>query len=170
MHYFNNIFTPFGIIILLFALFFSNPDKTTTTVTISVLIIQFITNFYFSKNIYRYIKYMSKIRVGIVIFNIITTSVIFYFITAYWAPSWLLYTMPPAFAATFMKKKPTILISAFSSISMLFIYWLRSYILELNLSTALWAMALCHALFIIVFALLINHMSELIIKMRETAR
>jgi len=167
MHFFNYIFTPFGIIIVLFAIFFSNPEKNYTIASILTLAVQFIINFYVFKNIYKF-KHMNAIRFWLVIFNIITTSVVFYFITAYWAPSWLLYIMPPAFASTFLNRRKTLLLSVLSALSMFFVYWLRSYLLELEISSTLWAMALCQGLFIVVISLFINNMSEMLVRMRTT--
>ncbi len=165
MHFYNYLFTPFGLILIIFALTLSSPEKKDTIVSIVTLIIQFSLNFYILKNLYTF-KKPNSIRSFLVLFNIITTSIVFYHIMAYWAPSWLLYIIPPVFASTFLNRNKTLVISLFSAISMLFIYWLRSYILELSISHITLAMAICHALFIIVISLFVNSMSELITKIR----
>jgi len=50
---------------------------------------------------------------------------------------------------------------------MLFIYYLRSIIFETQLSSQMWAMAICHALFIISFSMFLNLMAETMLKMRD---
>ncbi|MCX7648031.1 MAG: hypothetical protein N2Z60_05425 [Elusimicrobiales bacterium] len=167
MHFFNYTFTPFGVITVIFAITLSSPDKTDTLIRLFTLAIQFIVNFYVFKNIYKFQKNMNATRVWLVIFNILTASVVFYFITAYWAPSWLLYAMPSSFAATFLNRKKTILISTLSVFSMFFVYWLRSLLLQLDISLQMWAMALSHGLFILTISIFINNMSETMIKMRS---
>ncbi|MEF3280120.1 MAG: hypothetical protein K6357_04050 [Elusimicrobiota bacterium] len=169
MHFFNYTFTPFGIIIVLFAVIFSSPEKSDTISSLIILILQFLINYYFFKNIYQF-KKPNIIRLSLVMFNIITTAIVFYFITAYWSPSWLLFTMPSAFAATFLNRKQTILIALISTASMFFVYWLRAYLLELEISTPTWTMALSNGLFIIVLSVFINNMSETIVKMRSNIR
>ncbi|PIS46638.1 MAG: hypothetical protein COT17_07615 [Elusimicrobia bacterium CG08_land_8_20_14_0_20_51_18] len=168
MHILNYFFTPFGIVLILFAIFFSEPEKNITYSSIAVLIVQFLVNFYLSKNIYKFFRHMHQVRISLVIFNIATTSIIFYLLSAYWAPMWLLFVIPPAAGAMFMKKTGTFLSSFFSALAMLFIYYLRSLILEIETSSRLWAMASCHGLFIIAFSMFLNSMSEMMLKMRDT--
>lgn len=169
MHFFNYTFTPFGILLILFAVLFSTPEKKDTIISITTLVVQFIVNFYLFKNIYHF-KKPNRIRLFLVLFNILTTSIVFYFITAYWSPSWLLYSLPPAFGATFLNRIKTIIISVISVLSMFFIYWLRGYILDLEISLPLWTMAISNGLFIIVLSVFINNMSDVMIKLRTTAR
>lgn len=167
MHSLNYFFTPFGILLVIFAIFFSEPEKNITYISLFVLIIQFIVNFYISQNIYKFFRHIHEIRISLVLFNIFTSAIIFYLLSAYWAPMWLLFVIPAATASMFMKKSGTFFISLISSVLMLFIYYLRSLIFETHLSPQFWAMATCHALFIIAFSMFINFMSETMIKMRD---
>lgn len=168
MHIFNYFFTPFGIVLILFAIFFSEPEKDVTYFSAGVLIIQFLVNFYISRNIYKFFRHMHQVRVSLVVFNTVTTSIIFYLLSAYWAPMWLLFVIPPAAGAMFMKRTGTILSSLFSALSMLFVYYLRSVMLEIETSPQLWAMASCQGLFIMIFSMFLNSMSEMMLKMRDS--
>lgn len=168
MHLFNYTFTPFGVILIIFAVIFSNLPVKDTLISILTLIIQFTTNYYAFKNIYHF-KNPLKLRFFLIFFNILTTSIVFYFITAYWASSWLLFTMPPIFGATFLDFKKTIIVSIISSFMMSFIYWFRAYIIiqsELSINFA--AIIFTQALFIIATAIFVNHISQMMIKLRNT--
>lgn len=165
MHFFNYTFTPFGIIIVIFAITLSSPERKDTVISLITLFIQFLTNFYIFKNIYHF-KNINNTRTLLVIFNIITTSVVFYFISAYWAPSWLLYTMPSVFASTFLDRRKTILIAILSALAMYFIYWLRSLLFQAELSLTASFMALCHGLFIIILSIFINNISQTLTRIK----
>lgn len=167
MHLLNYFFTPFGIILVLFAIFFSEPEKNITYLSLTVLFIQFIVNFYISKNIYKFFRHMHQIRISLVLFNILTSAIIFYLTSAYWAPMWLLFIIPSATAAMFLNKLGTLIISLISSLTMLFIYYFRSLLFETQLSSQFWAMAICHALFIIFLPMFLNFMSQNLLKMRD---
>ncbi|MCX7641515.1 MAG: hypothetical protein N2Z20_02640 [Elusimicrobiales bacterium] len=166
MHSFNLIFTPFGLILVGFAIIFSNPEKRDIIASASTLIFQFIINYYILKNLYHFKKPM-LIRKFIILFNIITTSIVFYYISSYWAPAWLLYTMPAIFGSTFLDKKNTIIFSILSSISMLSVYFIKAYILEIEISSTIFTMALSHVFFIITVSIFVNNLSETIVKMKR---
>lgn len=170
MHIFNYFFTPFALISVLFAIYFSAPEKQITWMTIAIIAFQFVVNFYISKNIYKFFRHMQQVRIGLVLFNTISISAIFYLLSAYWAPIWLLYTIPPATAAMFLKKPGTFFISLFSAACMMGVYQIRSIILETELSQQLWAMAACHGIFIIIFSMFLNFMSETMTRMRDASR
>ncbi len=167
MHVFNYFFTPFALISVFFAIYFSEPEKAITLETIGIILFLFTVNFFISKNIYKFFKHMQKVRIGLVLFNTLGVSAIFYLLFAYWAPIWLLYTIPPAAAALFMKKYGTFFISFFSALCMLAVYQIKSIVLGTQLSQQLWAMAACQATFIIVFSMFLNFMSETMTKMRD---
>lgn len=170
MHVFNYFFTPFSILSVVFAIYFSSPEKKETAITFAIILLLFAVNFYVSKKIYRFFRHMHKIRISLVVFNTIGISVIFYILSPYWAPIWLLFTIPPAAGALFLKKTGTFMVSLFASICMLTAYLIKSRVLETDFSTHLWAMASCHAIFIIVFSMFINFMSETIVKVKDSSR
>ena len=168
MHFFNYVFTPFGIILVLFAVIFSNLPQKDTIISVITLFVQFSINYYVFKNLY-HLKNPIKTRFLLIFFNILTTSVVFYFITAYWASSWLLFTMPAIFGATFLDFKKTLLVSVVSSFMMSFVYWFRAYIiLDSELSINFVAIILTQALFIIATAVFVNNISQTMIKLRTT--
>lgn len=166
MHSFNLIFTPFGFIIVLFAIFFSNPQKNEVVISLTTLLIQFLINYYLIGNLYHF-KNPNLLRKYIIIINIFTTSIVFYFVSSYWAPSWLLYTMPSIFGSTFLNRKETIIFSLFCCMAMFFVYFIRGIILEIEISTTIFTMAASHALFIIAVSIFVNNLSETIIKMKR---
>lgn len=166
MHSFNLTFTPFGFIIVFFAIIFSNPQKNEMITSITTLLIQFIINYYLIKNLYHFRK-PHLIRKIIIIINIVTTSIVFYFVSSYWAPSWLLYTMPAIFGSTFLNKKETIFFSFLCCLAMFSIYFLRGWILDIEISTTIFTMAASHGLFIIAVSMFVNNLSETIVKMRK---
>lgn len=166
MQTFNLIFTPFGIILVLFAVIFSSPSKADTLISLLTLSLQFTINHYISKNIYHFQK-MYAIRKILILFNILTTSVVFYFIASWWAPAWLLYTMPAIFGATFLDTKNTLFFSLLSSISMLLVYYIRAKIFEIEISSTLLTMALCHAFFIIAVSFFVNNLWQTLIKIKR---
>lgn len=166
MHTFNLIFTPFGLILVSFAVIFSEPEKKDTILSIIVLVFQFITNHYIFKNIYHFPN-PNLIRKLLILFNIITTSFLFYFIQSYWAPAWLLYTMPSIFGATFLTRNMTVIFSVISALSMLGVYYIKSFMLDIPLSPTIITMAFSHALFIVAVSVFVNGLSETIVKMRK---
>ncbi|MGC9069936.1 MAG: hypothetical protein ACP5IO_01325 [Elusimicrobiales bacterium] len=166
MHTFNTIFTPFGIILVIFAVIFSQPEKKDTILSIATLTFQFVVNYYMSKNIYHFPK-PQVLRKILVMFNIITTSVVFYLLQSYWAPVWLLYTMPSIFASTFLTTRQTILFSVISASLMLLAYYIKAFILDIELSPTIITMALCHSLFIIAVSVFVNTLCEAIVKIRK---
>jgi len=168
MHFFNYTFTPFGIILVLFAVIFSNLPKKDTAISIITLLIQFGINHYVFKNLYHF-KNPTRTRFILIFFNILTTSVVFYFITAYWATSWLLFTMPAVFGATFLDSKKTIIVSLLASFMMGFVYWFRAYIiLQSELSINYIAIIFTQVLFIIATSLFVNNISQTMVRLRTT--
>ncbi len=166
MQAFNMIFTPFGFILVIFALVFSQPQPKDTFLSIITLLIQFAINHYMFKNIYHFSK-PHILRKMLVIFNILTTSIVFYSLQSYWAPVWLLYTMPPIFASTFLNQAQTIIFSLISALSMIFMYYLKATVLEIEISSTVMTMAMCHAFFIVAVSVFVNIISQAIVKMRK---
>lgn len=167
MHSFNLIFTPFGFVVVIFAIIFSSPEKKDIIISITTLIFQFALNFYLLKNLYHF-KNPQFARKMIIILNIITTSFVFYYISSYWAPAWLLYTMPAIFGSTFLNRLQTIFFAIISSAAMFSVYLIRSIIFEIEISVTIFTMALSHALFIITVSIFVNNLSETLVKMRRT--
>ena len=170
MHLLNTYFTPFAVILTVFAIYFSALDKQTMYLALGILAVTFAINWWVSKNEYKFFKWIQKIRVLTVIFNLLVTAVIFYLLGSYWAPTWLLFLIAPSASAMFMKRFHVFLIALSAALLMLGIYYLKSFLLGMPLGTVLWAMASIHAIFVILFSLFVNSMSLMILKVRDSSR
>jgi hypothetical protein len=170
MHLLNTYFTPFALILTVFAIYFSPLEKQTIYITFGILAVTFLINWWVSKNEYKFFKWIQKIRVFTVIFNLLITAIIFYLLGSYWAPTWLLFLIAPSASAMFMKRFHVFLIALTAALLMLGTYYLKSLLLGMQLGTILWAMASIHAIFVILFSLFVNSMSEMILKVRDSSR
>jgi len=170
MHILNYYFTPFAVILIAFAIYFSEPEKNVTYVSFAILTLSFGTNYWFSRNTYRFMRWMHNIRSFMVLLNLATSAVLFYLLGSYWAPMWLLFVVAPAAAAMFMRKNQVMVIALVSAASMLGVYYLKSVQLGVTFSRQLWAMASCHALFVVFFSMFVAAMSEMILKVRDSLR
>jgi len=170
MHILNYYFTPFAIILIVFAVYFSEPEKNVTYASFAILAASFGANYWFTKNTYRFMRWMQNIRALMVWLNLITSAVLFYLLGSYWAPMWLLFLTAPATAAMFMKKASVFLVAFFSAAAMLGVYYLKSVQLGMPFSRQLWAMASCHALFVIFFSMFVAAMSDMILKVRDSLK
>lgn len=170
MNILNYYFTPFAVILILSAIYFSQPEKNITFLSFAVLFIFFFINYWFSKNAYKFVRWFYKIRMLLVWLNLITSGILFYLLGSFWAPMWLLFLTAPATAGMFMKKKQVLIITLSSVFLMLGIYYLKSVILDIKLGQVQWAMASIHAVFVIFFALFVQAMSEMLVKIRDTLK
>src|ERR1035437_7021148 len=104
MHILNYYFTPFAVILILFAIFFSEPEHSVTYASFGLLAASFVVNYWLNANVYRLMQLTRRIRGITVWINLFTSAVLFYLLFPYWAPMWLLFLMAPAASAMFMKK------------------------------------------------------------------
>ncbi len=167
MHALNLYFTPFAIILTVFAVYFSSLERKTAAITLFILLAGFMLNWWMSKNEYRLFRWIHKLRLLTVAINIIVTTAIFYLIGSYWAPSWLLFLIAPAGAAMFMKKGWVFSIALISALLMLGVYYFKSKYFGLPLGEVLWAMACVHALFVIIFTMFVNSMAQATVRIRD---
>ncbi len=170
MHILNYYFTPFAVILIAFAIYFSEPERSVTYISFAILSASFVTNYWFTRNTYRFMRWMHNVRTLMVWLNLITSAVLFYLLGSYWAPMWLLFIIAPATSAMFMSKFRVFLIAFASAAAMLGVYYLKSVQLDIDFGRQLWAMAACHALFVIFFSLFVAAMSEMILKVRDSQR
>jgi hypothetical protein len=170
MHVLNYYFTPFAVILIAFAIYFSEPEKSVTYISFAILTASFGANYWFTRNTYRFMRWMHNIRALMVWLNLITSAVLFYLLGSYWAPMWLLFIIAPATSAMFMSRVYVFLIAFVSAAAMLGVYYLKSVQLGVAFSQQLWAMASCHALFVIFFSMFVAAMSEMILKVRDSLR
>ncbi|HBE88006.1 MAG TPA: hypothetical protein DDW67_02570 [Elusimicrobia bacterium] len=186
MHILNHFFIPFALILIGFAIFFSEPETAVTRFSFAVLLAAFALNFWINRNTYRFVRWIRALRAATVWVNLLTAAVLFYLLGGYWAPMWLLFTMPPAAGGMFMTRAGTALTACAAAALMLGIYLFRgarfALIADPEITTyadalrqvlatgQVWGQAAIHALFIIVFALFVQAMSEMVVKMRDSMR
>ncbi|HNT98439.1 MAG TPA: hypothetical protein PKK31_09260 [Elusimicrobiales bacterium] len=186
MHILNHFFIPFALILIGFAIYFSEPETAVTRLSFAVLLAAFALNVLINRNTYRFMRWIRALRVGLVWLNLLTAAVLFYLLGGYWAPMWLLFTMPSAAGAMFMGRAGAGLTAAAAAALMMAIYLFRgarfALIADPGITTyaealrqvlatgQLWGQAAIHALFIVVFALFVQAMSEMVVKMRDSMR
>ncbi len=172
MHILNYYFTPFAVVLILFAIFFSEPEPAVTYASFAILAAAFITNYWLGKNIYRFLRWSRHIRALTVWVNLAVSAALFYLLSAYWAPVWLLFLTAPSASAMFMKKWQVFLIALASSVIMVFLYYVRSlaYGEGGGMGAQLWGMALSQAVFIMFFSMFTAAMAEMIVKVRDSQR
>ena len=99
MHILNYYFTPFAVILILFAIFFSEPERKVTYVSFAILGAAFIANFWLGRNVYRFMRWSRHIRAVTVWINLAVSCALFYLLSPYWAPMWLLFLTAPSASA-----------------------------------------------------------------------
>lgn len=185
MHILNYYFTPFAVILILFAIFFSQPERAVTYQCFGILGAAFAVSLWLNKNTYRFLRWSRHIRAVTVWMNLAVSTALFYLLSAYWAPMWLLFLTAPAASAMYMKKWQVFCVAAASSAIMVGIYLYRAVTFltadspDLALSAALaqaagntqlLGMAATQAVFIIFFSMFTAAMAEMIVKVRDSLR
>ncbi len=169
MHILNFYFTPFAVILILFAIFFSEPDRSVTYTSFAILAAAFVSNYWLGKNVYRFMRWSRHIRAVTVWINLAVSCALFYMLSPYWAPMWLLFLTAPSASAMYMKKWQVFLTALAAAGSMLGLYYLRS-MANGGMGAQLWGMALSQAVFIIFFSMFTAAMAEMIVKVRDSNR
>ena len=170
MHILNYYFTPFAVILILFAIFFSEPEKSVTYASFGILAAAFIANYWLGSNVYRFLRWSRHIRALTVWMNLAVSAALFYLLAAYWAPMWLLFLTAPAAGAMFMKKWQVLVTAVISAGVMLALYYLRSVVYGLGMSSQFWAMAATQAVFIVFFSMFTAAMAEMVVRVRDAQR
>jgi len=186
MHILNYYFTPFAVILILFAIFFSQPEKEVTYLSFGILAAAFALNYWLNKNVYRFIRWSRHIRAATVWLNLAVSAALFYLLSPYWSPMWLLFLTAPAASAMYMKKWQVFGVALASSLLMLAFYLYRGAASLLaadpelpGLGAALsqvlgntqhLAMAATQAVFIIFFSMFTAAMTEMTLKVRDSMR
>jgi len=187
MHILNYYFTPFAVILILFAIFFSQPEASVTYTSFAILAAAFVANYWLGKNTYRFLRWSRHIRALTVWINIAVSAALFYLLAANWSPMWLLFLTAPAASAMYMKKWQVFIVAFTSALLMLGIYFYKGVAFALSsadpgtLTTAQavaqiltdtqhWGMAVTQAVFIIFFSMFTAAMAEMIVKVRDSQR
>lgn len=165
MQILNFYFTPFAAVLIIFAIYFSEPDAGTMIFSGCVLIAVTLLNYWFSKRAYRFLAWTQRMRTVVVLLNLAGAGVLFHILCSYWAPMWLLFLTAPATAAMFMSRLWTFIIAGSASLLMLGIYWIKG--VE---GGAFWGQAWIHAIFVVVFSLFVHALSQMALRMRDASR
>lgn len=185
MHILNYYFTPFAVILILFALFFSEPERSVTYASFAILAAAFVANYWLSSNTYRFLRWSRHIRAATVWLNMAVSAALFYLLSAYWAPMWLLFLTAPAASAMYMKKWQVFATAVASCALMVGIYFHRAVtfitadapdmtlgaaLSQAAANTQLLGMAATQAVFIVFFSMFTAAMAEMVVKVRDSMR
>lgn len=186
MHILNYYFTPFAVILILTAIFFSEPERSVTYASFALLAAAFAANYWLGKNIYRFLQWSRHIRALTVWMNLAVSAVLFYLLASCWAPMWLLFLTAPAASAMYMKKRQVFGIALVAAALMLGIYLYKGITFAMSAdpealtfaqafpqvmaNTQHWGMAATQAIFIIFFSMFTAAMAEMIVKVRDSLR
>lgn len=186
MHILNYYFTPFAVILIFFAIFFSEPERSVTYASFGILAAAFLATYWLGKNVYRFMRWSRHIRAVTVWINLVVSAALFYLLSSYWAPMWLLFLTAPAASAMYMKKWQVFATALASSALMMGLYLykgvtfammdeaggvtLAAALRQAMDNTQIWGMALTQAVFIIFFSMFTAAMAEMIVKVRDSNR
>lgn len=186
MHILNYYFTPFAVILILFAIFFSEPERSVTYLSFGILGATFALNYWLNKNTYKFMRWTRHIRAVTVWLNLAVSAALFYLLSAYWSPMWLLFLTAPAGSAMYMKKWQVFGVALTSSLLMIALYLYRgaasllaadpeiaglgAALTQVAGNTQHLAMAATQAVFIIFFSMFAAAMAEMILKVRDSMR
>lgn len=165
MNLLNRYFSPFAALLILSAVYFSEPDRKTIFSAIIVWLVSLAVNWWFAANTYRFIGWSHRLRLLQVWLNYVWSVPLFYLLHGFWGPMWLLFVMPPVTAALYQGRRATLATALMSSATMLGLYRLHG--ME---GSAFWGMACVHASFIVIFSLFIHSLAQAALRLRDMAR
>ncbi|MFA6028755.1 MAG: hypothetical protein WC969_02750 [Elusimicrobiota bacterium] len=167
MNLMNIYFTPFATMLVLAAIYFSEPDKLTRNMSFGVLLASLLVNHWFARNTYRFVGWASRLKLLQVWLTYFWVIPLFYLLGTYWGPMWLLFTMAPVTAAMYQGRWQTFATAVVSGLTMLALYALRAHTQGLELGEQHWAMAGVHAVFIVVIGMFAHALAETALRMRD---
>lgn len=185
MHILNYYFTPFAVILIVFAILFSRPEPAVTRASFAILAAAFAANWWLGRNTYRFIRWSRIIRSATVWLNLAVSAALFYLLSPFWAPMWLLFLSAPAASAMFMRRWQVFGTALASAALMVGIYFwravafltadapetgLREALSQAAGNTQLLGMAATQAVFIIFFSMFTAAMAEMVVKVRDSMR
>ncbi len=165
MQMLNRYFAPFALILILSAIYFSEPEPAAYKLSLGILIASIVVNWWVAKNTYRYIHWAKQMKVLQVWLDYIWAVPLFWLLQPFWGPMWLLFVMAPATAALTMGRWHTLGVAFVSAGTMLGIYWYRG-VFDGGPAAG---MACVHATFIIVFSLFIYGLAQTALRMRDAS-
>lgn len=163
MQMLNRYFTPFALILILSAIFFSEPEPKAYWMSLSILAISTLVNWWLARNSYRFIHWVRQMRTVQVWLNFLWSVPLFYLLQQFWGPMWLLFMMAPVTAALYMGRWQTFGTAMVSALTMLGIYYSRG-VFD---SPQAGGQALVHASFIVIFALFVRALAQNALRLRD---
>jgi len=167
MNLLNLYFTPFATALVLVAIYFSEPDKVTKYWSFGILAVSLGVNHWFSKNTYRFFGWATQLKIVQVWLTFVWSAALAYLLMPYWAPMWLLLTLPPVTAAMYQDKWKTLATGIVCGATLLGLYYLRQRSVGMYLGDSRWAMAAVHAAFIPVLGVFVHALAQTALKMRD---
>ncbi|MBI3298522.1 MAG: hypothetical protein HYZ75_10185 [Elusimicrobia bacterium] len=170
MNLLNLYFTPFAAVMVVTAIYFSDPDARTKWLSFGVLLASLLVNHWFSKNIYRFVGWAQRLKLLQVWLTFLWSAVLAYLLMPYWAPMWLLLTLPPVTAALYQSRGQTLLTAGVCAASVLGLYWAYQMKVGMPLGEVMWAQGVIHAAFIPVLAAFVHELAQTALRMRDAGR
>ena len=163
MHLLNRYFTPFAFVLILSAIYFSEPEPRDYKLSLAILGASVFVNWWISANTYRFIRWSRQLHVVQVWLNFVWAVPLFYLLQPYWGPMWLLFVMAPVTSALYMGRWQTLGTALVSAGTMLAIYYHRG-VFDIGPAGG---MACVHAIFIVVFSLFVHGLAQTALRMRD---
>ncbi len=163
MQMLNRYFTPFALVLILFAIYFGEPDPRAYKLSLGILFASIVLNWWFSANTYRFIHWARQMRAVQVWLNFVWAVPLVYLLMPFWGPMWLLFVMAPVTAALYMTRPATFGVAVVSAGTLLGIYWHHG-VFD---SGPAGGMACVHAIFIVVFSLFVHALAQTALRLRD---
>lgn len=164
MQILNRYFAPFAFILIVSAIYFSEPEPRDYKLSLAILAASLIINWWVSANVYRFSRWTKALKALLVWLDFIWAVPLFWLLQPYWGPMWLLFVMAPVTAALYWNRWQTMGISLVSAATMLAIYAKRGVF---EGGGPAMGMAFVHASFIVVFALFVHGLAQTALRMRD---
>ncbi|HBL17530.1 MAG: hypothetical protein A2X36_04705 [Elusimicrobia bacterium GWA2_69_24] len=170
MNLLNLYFTPFATMLVLIAIYVSEPDPRPKYISLGILVASLVVNHWFSRNTYRFVGWASRLKVIQIWLTFLWSVLLAYLLIPYWAPMWLLLTMPPVTAALYQGRWQTLAAGMVCGLSVLGMYYLRQLSVGMPLGAEHWGQAFCQAAFIPTLSLFVHALAQTALRMRDMTR
>lgn len=161
MHLLNRFFGPFAALLVLSAVYYSDPERERVWASLALIVVALATNSWIAKNCYRYIRWTQVLRHAQIWANFVWALALFTLLGAWWGPMWLLLLLCPVSAAVYGSRTETLLAALGSALGLLGFYWFRG--VE---GSYAWGQAYTHAAFLAIFPLFIHSLAQASLRVR----
>jgi hypothetical protein len=163
MQMLNRYFSPFALLLILSAVYCSDPEPSAYHISLGILLVASLVNWWLAANTYRFIRWGRIMRHLQVWLNFLWAVPLFYLLVPFWAPMWLLFVMPSATAALYMTRLQTAGVAVVSAGTMLAIFYRNGAFAALTSG----GMAIVQASFIVIFALFVHALAQNALRLRD---